>query len=112
MKVDAIVIGGGPAGSISAMGLAKLGLSVVLLEKRAQITRKVCGEYLCPRGVDLLEALELRTEAEAMFSKVYGMNIYTSSGTEVLTEFPTTKAVANYGLSLNRETFDNFLLNK
>ncbi|MBX9721233.1 MAG: NAD(P)/FAD-dependent oxidoreductase [Candidatus Obscuribacterales bacterium] len=48
---DAVVIGAGPAGSMSAYLLAKQGLSVLLLEKTAFPRQKVCGS--CLNGVAL-----------------------------------------------------------
>ncbi len=44
-KTDAVIIGGGPAGSIVASTLAKKGFEIILLEKRPQIGVPVrCGE--------------------------------------------------------------------
>jgi flavin-dependent dehydrogenase len=51
---DVVVIGGGPAGSSTATGLARKGYSAILVD-RAQFPRdKVCGDYLTPGAVRLL----------------------------------------------------------
>ena len=59
---DAIVIGGGLAGSAAAIQLAQAGQQVLLLEKERKAHHKVCGEfisyeaqfYLKQLGIDLL----------------------------------------------------------
>ncbi len=54
---DAIVVGGGPAGSICAFTLARKGHSVALLDKkkRDRIGDKTCGDALDKQTVDLLK---------------------------------------------------------
>ena len=45
-EFDAVVIGGGPAGSMSALLLAKLGWRVVLIERGGRFRDKACGHCL------------------------------------------------------------------
>ncbi len=51
---DVVVIGAGPAGSIAAFGLAKAGLTVLLVEKAEHPRFKVCGSCLSIEGMQLL----------------------------------------------------------
>jgi len=62
--VDVCVIGGGPAGSASAIRLAQLGHRVVLVE-RAPRGRAHVGESLPPSILPLLDALGVRNSVEA-----------------------------------------------
>jgi flavin-dependent dehydrogenase len=54
---DAIVVGGGPAGSTVAIRLAEAGWSVALVEQKEFPRRKVCGECIAATNLDLLDAL-------------------------------------------------------
>jgi menaquinone-9 beta-reductase len=54
---DAIVIGGGPAGSTTALLLARAGWSVAVVERMVFPRRKVCGEFLSAANLPLLRHL-------------------------------------------------------
>jgi len=45
-RFDAVIIGGGPAGSSTAIGLAQGGMSVAVVEKKLFPRDVVCGEFL------------------------------------------------------------------
>ena len=53
-KIDVLVIGGGPAGSVSASMLHQAGYSVRVVE-REKFPRFVIGESLLPRCMEVLE---------------------------------------------------------
>ncbi len=54
---DAVVVGGGPAGLGFAIAAARLGLDVLVLERRSGTLDKACGEGVLPQGVRALEDL-------------------------------------------------------
>lgn len=54
---DAVIVGGGLAGSATALHLARRGLSVRVLEQKHFPRDKPCGEGVMPHGVRMLEAL-------------------------------------------------------
>ncbi|MBU3727630.1 MAG: hypothetical protein FGM37_00045 [Phycisphaerales bacterium] len=58
-RADAVVIGGGPAGSVTAALLARQGMRTVLLERERFPRHKVCGCCLGPRGVAALARAQL-----------------------------------------------------
>ena len=64
-EFDAIIIGGGPAGSSAAILLARAGWSVALVEKQIFPRRKVCGECIAASNLPLLEALGIGVAFEA-----------------------------------------------
>lgn len=103
-NIKAIIVGGGLAGLTSALELKKRGFEVVVLEREAQIKRKVCGEYLSPLGVLIAKQLGLGLLLKN-YKNIIGMNLIAPNGSLVETTFPK-----GHGLSLNRELFEKDLL--
>lgn len=56
---DALVVGGGPAGSSCAYWLAEAGWDVVVVERKRFPREKTCGDALTPRAVRQLEEMGL-----------------------------------------------------
>lgn len=54
---DVIVVGGGPAGLAAAIGAADAGRSVIVVEPRAGVIDKACGEGLMPGALRALAEL-------------------------------------------------------
>ena len=57
LSVDALVVGGGPAGLAAGIVLGQAGLKVLLCERQEFPIDKVCGEGLMPTGVAHLQQL-------------------------------------------------------
>jgi len=57
--IDVLVVGAGPAGSIAALVLARAGASVTLVDKARFPRDKACGDFVGPRGLQVLADLAL-----------------------------------------------------
>ena len=69
---DVVIIGAGPAGSTSALLLARQGFDVIVLEK-AKFPRFHIGESILPRNFPLVQELELEAALERVpHLKKYG----------------------------------------
>jgi flavin-dependent dehydrogenase len=111
---DIIVVGAGPAGSAAAALLARAGLAVLLLEKAVDgLSAKVCGEYLSPGCLPMLQRLGALPSLLEVGRPLYGMVLHTAAGrvlraTYSSATFPPEKRV--HGLSLGRAQLDPLLL--
>lgn len=105
---DILIVGAGPAGAFLAHKLANIGLRTLVLEKNITPKRKVCGEYLCPLGVDFLKQEGLEDQIIGNFLPLGGMLIVTASDTVVDTSFPLCERYR--GVSVNRQIFDARLI--
>lgn len=100
VNVDAIVVGGGVAGSVTARELGLRGIRVALLEKTRHPRPKACGEGLLPHGVAALSSMGLDFPG----TRVGGLRYVSPSGLTAEADFPS-----GYGMVVRRETFDEFL---
>ena len=54
---DVLVVGGGPAGATMGWALARRGVRVAVLERTRFPREKVCGDFVEPRGLKLLDTM-------------------------------------------------------
>jgi 2-polyprenyl-6-methoxyphenol hydroxylase-like FAD-dependent oxidoreductase len=104
--VDAVIAGGGPAGSSCALHLARAGLSVVLVERTTFPRRKVCGEYLNAGAVAALDRLGVLDEVRANASALHGVRLVPPRAPAVELPFE------HRALACDRATLDAILLRR
>ncbi len=114
MTWDAIVIGAGPAGCTAAILLARGGLRVLLLDKSAAPPPKVCGEYLSPGCLRILDRIgALQAVREAGARRLSGMLIHTAAGQSLRATYPGGRGLGSphtYALAVRRDRLDPILL--
>jgi len=110
---DVVIIGGGPAGAISAIQLRNAGYSVKVLEK-IKFPRFVIGESLLPRCNELLDEVGiLATVEEANFQLKGGVSFQNEEDEYKIIHFAENLGQKyNSSFQVRREVFDNLLLDK
>ena len=110
-RFDVAIVGGGPAGSSSAISLARKGYSVVLLERALFPREKLCGDFLNPANWPLFSRLGVVDELLSLeHEKVTAFRISTFSGAEATISFPSRNGRTLFGLGLRRSSLDDLLL--
>ncbi len=115
-EVDAVVIGGGPGGSVFAARLAALGRKVVLLE-RVHHPRFHLGESLLPASLGVLETIGVRAEIEDTFMIKRGARfVRGTGGPEARTSrYAFAEAFSarwDHAFQVPRDQFDQLLLRR
>ncbi len=114
-RFDAIVVGAGPAGSATALRLARAGAEVLLFDRARFPRDKPCSEYLSPETTRLLGRLDrdALTEVErAAPARLYGMKVVAPDGTVMVGRFSARHRWPSprpCGLALPRPVLDTIL---
>ena len=110
-RYDAIIIGGGPAGSTTALMLARAGWAVALIEKSQFPRAKVCGEFISASTFPLLAEFGLLENVRRLAGpEIRRVGIF--SGETVRTsDMPAVSGrFGKWGRALGREHFDLLML--
>jgi flavin-dependent dehydrogenase len=109
-RFDAIIAGGGPAGSTAAILLAQAGWSVALIEKQTFPRRKVCGECIAATNLPLLHKLGIGNAFDAIAGpELRNVALYVGDST-LQAPLPAFDESHPWGRALGREHLDSLLL--
>ncbi len=110
-RVDAVIIGAGPAGCTAAIRLAAAGWSVAVVEKSTFPRRKVCGECIAASNLPLLDALGVGTEFDGLAGPgLRRVGLFVGTRRIVAPLPPLAHPVHHWGRALGREHLDSMLL--
>ena len=114
-RYDAIVIGGGPAGSATALYLARSGYRVLLLDQARFPRDKVCGEFISPAADAILDDLGVLSAIEAQSPvRLNGVAISSYEKAGLVVEYPSLPGVEGpmTSLSLPRFVLDRLMIER
>jgi flavin-dependent dehydrogenase len=108
---DAIVIGGGPAGSRTAGALARLGWHTALIEHGSRNRPKACGDCLNVRGVSLLQRAGVLDDVRALaLGSTRQIRVHVAGRPPL--EAPLPAGDAGDGMLVPRDRFDQLLIDR
>jgi flavin-dependent dehydrogenase len=109
---DVVILGGGPAGTTTAILLADAGWSVALVEKTRFPRRKVCGEFVSATTFPILQQLGVfESFLEQAGPEVKRVGLFARD--VALTSFlPKPPGISRGGRALGRERLDTLLLRR
>jgi len=103
-RFDVAEVGSGPAGSVTALVLARAGARVALVDKAAFPRDKACGDVVGPRGVAVLRDLGLVPDAGT--TEVGDMVVVGPSGRRVRLPCFEGSDYPGHGVAVPRHRFD------
>ncbi len=113
-NADVIVAGGGPGGSVLAWELARRGVRVVVLERSRFPREKVCGDYVEPRGLRILQRMGCleRLEASAPLPITHSATFvdWNRCYAAEIPFYGVTEQLPPHGYIIPRDELDNAIL--
>lgn len=108
---DVIIVGGGPGGATTALYAQKLGLKVLLVDKKRFPRDKICGDAISGKSITYLEELGLIDEIERSPQQLVDSVIFSSPNNKSanIRLVPTVFNGISTGYVCRRMVFDNIL---
>src|SRR5262245_42383591 len=109
-STDCIIVGGGPAGMILGLLLARRGVRVRVLEMHADFDRDFRGDTIHPSTLEMLDGIGLADELHQLgHGKMRGMRLVTPERTWRLVQFDRLKTRFPYVMMAPQARFLEFL---
>jgi len=116
MTHQAIVVGAGPAGAATAILLAERGLAVLVLDRATFPRPKICGEYVSPQAVGILDRLGVLKALDAGgAAPLTGMRITAPDGTALHGAYRPIgdwRPYRGHALAVSRSVLDGTLVER
>ena len=108
-----LVVGGGPAGAATAIGLAGRGRDVLVLERAPAWRWRACGVFTSPATVAALRRAGLVDhELAAVARRIPAMRVETATGTRFRLTYGDDGSLARAAVGLDRSALDPLLLER
>ncbi|MBW4574324.1 MAG: FAD-dependent oxidoreductase [Aphanothece sp. CMT-3BRIN-NPC111] len=105
-QTDCCIVGGGPAGAVLALMLARQGISVMLLEAHKDFDRDFRGDTVHPSIMEIMEELGLADRLlQLPHSKLHTLSIQTDQDAVTLADFSHLKTKYPYIMMLPQVHF-------
>ncbi|BAZ27669.1 monooxygenase FAD-binding protein [Cylindrospermum sp. NIES-4074] len=107
---DCCIVGGGPAGAVLALLLARQGISVMLLEAHKDFDRDFRGDTIHPSVMQIMEELGLSDRLlQLPHTKIHRLRVQTPQDTVTLADFSHLKTRYPYIMMLPQVKFLEFI---
>ncbi|MBD2571081.1 FAD-dependent oxidoreductase [Anabaena lutea] len=110
ITTDCCIVGGGPAGAVLSLLLARQGISVMLLEAHKDFDRDFRGDTIHPSVMQIMEELGLSDRIlQLPHTKMHRLQIQTPQDTVTLADFSRLKTRYPYIMMLPQVKFLEFI---
>src|ERR1051325_2072329 len=111
VEVDCVVVGGGPAGAVLSLLLARKGVRVTLLEAHEDFDRDFRGDTIHPAVLELMDELGLAGRLhELPHTKIHTGTIMTPDGATTLADFRHLRTRFPYIMMIPQKDFLGFIV--
>lgn len=109
-QFDVVVVGAGPAGSVSATLLSRKGYRVALIDRAHFPREKTCAEYMSPGVSDVLARLAIPAMDVPQATWIEGMEVVSPRGRVLRVNYHDDSGRTLYACTIPRRHFDARLL--